>query len=129
MSWLVLFGAIVCEVAGTLTLNGVAVTAGQSISAADLVAGNLVFAPAAGAIGATYASFTFQVQDNGGTANGGLNTDATPRKLTVNVTSFNAAPVGTPTTVTMAKNTSFTFTQANFGFTDPDDVPGNFLLE
>src|SRR5262245_15597272 len=56
--------------AGTLTDNGVAVAAGQFVSAADLASGFLRFTPAAGASGAPYASFTFQVQDDGGTANG-----------------------------------------------------------
>jgi hypothetical protein len=58
---------------GTLRLSGVAVTAGQSIPAASL--GSLVYAPAANGAGAGYASFTFQVQDNGGTAKGGVDLD------------------------------------------------------
>jgi Ca2+-binding RTX toxin-like protein/alpha-tubulin suppressor-like RCC1 family protein len=49
--------------AGSLTLNGVAVTAGQLVSAADLAAGQLVFTPAANANGAGYASFGFKVSD------------------------------------------------------------------
>ena len=49
--------------AGSLTNNGVAVTAGQSITLADITAGSLVFTPAPNANGAGYASFTFQVQD------------------------------------------------------------------
>jgi hypothetical protein len=44
-------------------LNGVAVTAGQVISVADLSAGKLVFTPAANANGAGYASFGFKVSD------------------------------------------------------------------
>ena len=59
---------------GTLTNNGAAVTSGQSVSAADIAAGLLRFTPVAGANGAGYASFTFQVQDDGGTANGGVDT-------------------------------------------------------
>jgi hypothetical protein len=55
--------------AGSLTLSGAAVSAGQSISLADIVGGNLQFSAAAGATGAGYAAFTFQVQDDGGTAN------------------------------------------------------------
>ena len=51
-------------------------TAGQSISVANINSGNLKFAPAANANGAGYASFTFQVQDDGGTANGGVDLDA-----------------------------------------------------
>ena len=44
--------------AGQLLLNGVAVTAGQSVAAAEIAAGHLTFAPAANANGAGYTSFT-----------------------------------------------------------------------
>ncbi len=81
--------------AGALKLSGVAVTAGQSISVADISAGNLKFSPAANANGVAYASFTFQVQDDGGTANGGVDLDTTPNTLTINVTPVNDAPVAT----------------------------------
>ena len=40
-------------------------------------------------------SFTFQVQDNGGTANGGVDLDASPNTITFNVTAVNDAPVDT----------------------------------
>src|SRR6202012_5725222 len=86
--------------AGILTDNGTAVTAGQFVSVSDITGGRLAFAPAANANGAGYASFTFQVQDDGGTAGGGSNLDPTPNTLTVNVTSVNDAPVGTSGTVT-----------------------------
>ena len=69
--------------AGSLTLNGVAVAAGTSIAAGAL--GGLRFTPVAGASGDGYASFTFQVQDNGGTANGGVDTDPTPNTVAFNV--------------------------------------------
>ncbi len=59
---------------GTLELNGVAVTAGQSIAASEIDAGHLVYVPAAGG-GDT--SFSFQVQDDGGRANGGQDTSGT----------------------------------------------------
>ena len=62
--------------AGSLTLSGVAVTAGQTITVANINSGNLKFAPVANANGAGYASFTFQVQDDGGTANSGVDLDA-----------------------------------------------------
>ena len=80
---------------GSLKLSGVAVTAGQFITVANINAGNLKFTPAANANGASYASFTFQVQDDGGTANGGVDLDTSARTMTVNVTSVNDAPVGT----------------------------------
>src|SRR6185369_7307449 len=61
------------------------------------------------------------VQDDGGTANSGIDLDASARTMTVNVTSVNDAPVGTNTTVTTLEDTVYTFTAANFGFTDPVD--------
>jgi VCBS repeat-containing protein len=78
---------------GVLTLGGSAVRAGQQIAAADI--DQLVFTPAANANGVAYGSFTFQVVDNGGTANGGVNTDASPNTFTVNVTPVNDAPINT----------------------------------
>src|SRR5207344_825757 len=113
--------------AGTLTDNGVAVTAGQFIPVADIVAGLLKFTPAANANGAAYASFTFQVQDNGGTANGGVDLDQSPNTITVNVTSVNDAPAGTDKTITTLEDTTYTFTAADFGITDLNDNPANAL--
>ncbi|MAT50657.1 MAG: hypothetical protein CMK32_05685, partial [Porticoccaceae bacterium] len=86
--------------AGSLTYNGLAVTAGDEIAVADL--GNLVFTPAADANGTGYASFTFQVRDDGGTANGGINLDATANTITFDVTAQNDAP----TTTGLADQTS-----------------------
>ncbi|MDI1227824.1 MAG: cadherin-like domain-containing protein, partial [bacterium] len=114
--------------AGTLTLNGSAVTAGQVVSAANIASGLLRFTPAANANGAGYANFTFQVRDDGGTANGGVDTDASPNTMTVNVTSVNDAPAGTDTAVTTLEDTQYTFTTANFGFSDTSDTPANALL-
>ncbi|WP_283939434.1 retention module-containing protein [Pseudomonas sp. R3.Fl] len=71
--------------AGSLTFDGVAVTQGQVIAAADL--GKLAFTPAANANGNNYASFTFSVKDSNGAF------DSTPNKLTVNVTPVNDNPV------------------------------------
>ena len=82
--------------AGSLKLNGTVVAAGQTISAANIVSGLLTFTPAAGASGANYASFTFQVQDSGGTADGGTDLDPTPNTVTVNVQSVNSLPVAVP---------------------------------
>ena len=78
--------------AGTLRNNGVAVTAGQTISIADINAGKLAFQAALNANGAAYAQFSFQVQDNGGTTAGGVDLDQTPNTLTVNVTPVNDTP-------------------------------------
>ena len=47
--------------------------------------GLLAFTPAANANGTGYASFTFQVQDDGGVANSGTDTDLTAKTMTINV--------------------------------------------
>src|SRR5439155_1670848 len=108
--------------AGSLTNNGVAVTAGQFVSAADITAGKLKFSPAANANGAGYASFTFQVQDDGGTAHSGVDLDQSANTLTIDVTSVNDAPAGTNNTVSVLEDGSYTFAAADFGFTDPTDA-------
>ena len=70
--------------------------------------------PAANANGTPYTTFTFQVQDDGGTANGGVDLDQSPNTMTVNVTSVNDAPAGTDTAVTTDEDVTYTFTTANF---------------
>ncbi|PSJ38892.1 tandem-95 repeat protein [Allosphingosinicella deserti] len=79
--------------AGTLKLNGVDVTLNQFITAADITGGLFTFVPAPDAFGAGYASFNFQVRDNGGTAGGGVDTDASANTITIDVLADNIAPV------------------------------------
>ncbi|MGQ0598680.1 tandem-95 repeat protein, partial [Aquabacterium sp.] len=113
--------------AGSLTLNGVAVSANDVILASDIAAGRLQLSPVANASGAGYSSFGFRVQDDGGTANGGVNLDATTRTMTLDVTPVNDAPAGADKTVTTNEDTSYVFSASDFGFTDPDDSPANTL--
>src|SRR6185369_4040989 len=99
-------------IAGALTLNGTAVTAGQVVAAADF--GNLAFAPAHDANGTAYASFTFSVKDSGG------DFDLAPNTITINVTPVNDPPTGTDKTVTVNEDSSYSFAAADFGFGDVD---------
>ncbi len=112
---------------GTLTNNGTNVAAGQFVSVADINAGLLKFAPATNKSGAAYATFTFQVQDDGGTTNGGIDTDPSAKTITINVTSVNDAPSGVSKTINVPKNTSYTFGTSDFGFSDSNDSPANTL--
>ena len=80
--------------AGSLTLSGSGFAAGTEVAVADITAGNLDFTPAAGASGTPYASFTFQVRDDGGTANGGVDVSAA-ETFTITVNPVNDAPVFT----------------------------------
>ena len=79
---------------GTLTLvtdaNAVPVVLNQVINATDVP--GLVFTPALNANGSNYASFSFKVQDNGGTANGGVDLAPAANTITVNVTAVDDAP-------------------------------------
>jgi VCBS repeat-containing protein len=113
---------------GSLANNGSAVNSGDTISIADINAGHLVFTPAANVNGAGAASFTFQVKDDGGIANGGVDTDPTPNSFSFNITAVNDAPAGTDKTVTGFENQSYTFAASDFGFTDPNDTPANAFL-
>ncbi|MDB5804566.1 MAG: hypothetical protein JWN73_1888 [Betaproteobacteria bacterium] len=114
--------------AGALTLNGAAVAAGQFVSAADIAAGKLIFTPGAGNSGASYAAFTFQVQDDGGTVAGGNDLDPSAKTLAINVAPVNDAPVGAAGTVNTLEDTPYTFTLTDFAFSDPSDTPANALL-
>lgn len=70
---------------GTLELNNIAVTAGQEISVTDINDSKLTYTPVTSGSGAPYTTFTFQVKDNGGTSNSGVDLDPTVRTLTINV--------------------------------------------
>ena len=88
---------------GSLTLNGVAVAANSVVPVANIQAGQLRYAPAVNGFGTNYSSFDFQVVDNGGTANGGVDTDATPNKMSFNVSSTD---VTSPTVVGVYVNST-----------------------
>ena len=106
---------------GALLLNTVAVMTGQVISAADIAAGRLVFAPALNGNGAPYASFTFSVQDTAGAF------DAAPNTLTLSVTPVNDAPVAVNDTVASTdEDTPAVISQASLLLNDTD-ADGNTL--
>lgn len=77
---------------GAIKLNGVAITGTQFVTATDIGDGKLTFVPDADEFASPYATFTFQVRDNGGTTNGGLDTDQSANTITINVTPDNQVP-------------------------------------
>jgi hypothetical protein len=110
---------------GSLKLNGVSVSAGQYVAVADINLGRFTFTTAENGNGASYASFTFQVQDDGGTANLGIDLDPTPNTITFNVAAANDPPVvgaltDTPDPVTVGESITLTAT----GVADPFDAGG-----
>ena len=108
---------------GTIKLSGVNVTAGQTVSAANITSALLTYAPVGNANGTGYTSFTFQVQDNGGIANGGIDLDASPNTITFNVTAVNDAPVNSvPATQSTLPNTAKVFSTGNGNLISISDV-------
>ncbi|WRH68813.1 MAG: Ig-like domain-containing protein [Planktothrix sp. GU0601_MAG3] len=103
---------------GSLTLNGTPVDAGNSVTVSDITSGKLKFTPAPNDNGNNYANFTFQVQDDGGIANGGVNLDPVANTITINVTPVNDAPSGADKTVSTNEDIDYTFTVNDFGFSD-----------
>jgi VCBS repeat-containing protein len=65
--------------------GGEAITAPNSVSTTIIDNGRVKFQPVAGASGAGYATLDFQVVDDGGTANGGADTDPTANTITIDV--------------------------------------------
>ncbi|RYD67009.1 MAG: VCBS repeat-containing protein, partial [Sphingomonadales bacterium] len=68
------------------------VSAGDTISAADIAAGLLVFTPYPDENGTSYDSLTFYVQDDGGTDDGGSDTSSAVNTVTFDVTPVNDTP-------------------------------------
>ncbi|HXE40095.1 MAG TPA: retention module-containing protein, partial [Azonexus sp.] len=83
--------------AGSLTINGVPVTVGQIIAAADLA--QLVYTPAANASGAPYTGFDFSVQDSSGAF------ATTPNHITLTVAPVDDASLLAPDSQTVTEDT------------------------
>jgi VCBS repeat-containing protein len=107
--------------AGSLLLNGVPVTAGTVVSAADIAAGSLVFTPAANGNGSPYASIGFSVQDSAGAF------DAAPNSFTLNVTPVNDAPIANDDLDSTAINNAVLI-NVKSNDTDTDDTPSQLSV-
>ena len=99
--------------AGTLALDGTAVTADQEIAASDL--GKLTYTPPADANDPGYASFTFKVSD-------GTSESAAPYTVTIDVTAVNDAATGAPT-ITGTARVGQVLTAEASGIADVDGLP------
>ena len=86
------FGTINLIGGGTLQNNGVNVTSGSAVPVSDILLGRLRYTPPADQHASPQITIAFQVQDNGGTDNGGVDTDPTPKTLSINVNSISDGP-------------------------------------
>lgn len=95
-----------------------------TLTAVNTALNGMSFTPTANFSGA--ASLQIVSDDQGNTGTGGPLTDTDSVNITVNA--LNDPPAGTDNTVSTAEDTAYTFTAADFGFTDPNDTPPNTLL-
>jgi hypothetical protein len=91
--------------------NFTAVVVNQRIAATDI--GNLRFTPAINANGNDYTSFSFAVQDDGGTDDGGVDTSSIDQTITFKVTPVNDAPTLT-SVATLQDFTEDTYKEITF---------------
>ena len=106
---------------GTLTLNGVDVTANQSVTKAQLDAGSLVYTPAAHGFGSGYARFQFRV-------GGGSEESSFAYWMTIDVTGENDPATGAPT-ISGTAEVGQTLTASITGIADPEGVPSAFTYQ
>ena len=116
---LALVEVVTLPLAGTLTLDGAAVTVNKDVAVADI--DKLVFTPAANGNGTGYASFTFKVSD------GTVKSDSA-YTMTVNVTAVNDAATGLPTIGGTAR-VGATLTAATTDIADADGLPASFSYQ
>ncbi|MCP1626893.1 retention module-containing protein [Pseudomonas nitroreducens] len=99
--------------AGSLTLNGQSVTAGQVIAVSLLA--SLVYTPVANAAGNAYATLKFSVQDS----HDGFSSSSST--LTFNVTPVNDAPLSADASASIYAGKTYTFGTKDFAFSDTAD--------
>ncbi|OED39544.1 hypothetical protein AB833_15070, partial [Chromatiales bacterium (ex Bugula neritina AB1)] len=107
--------------AGQLTVDGVAVSVGSNLSAAQLDAGALVYTPVPNGNGLAHATFDFQVRDDAGTDNGGVDLSVSSYTLTFDVAAVSDAPFGTDIRLSQLEDSTYTLKTSDFGFIDPAD--------
>ena len=116
-------------VSGSLQLNGSPVTAGQRIDIAQLSSGNLIYLPDANFNGID--SLAFQAVDDGGNANGGVDTDITANTINIEITPINDPPVvsGTLPDITINENVTGVFSLDSGIFSDIDNGNLDFMVQ
>src|SRR5437667_11631822 len=87
----------------------------------SLSGNNVTYTPTANFNGGD--TLTMNTDDLGHNGSGGALTDTDT--VAIAIVSVNDAPAGTNNTVTFNEDTSYTFSAADFGFTDPNDSPAN----
>ncbi|MCP5012902.1 MAG: hypothetical protein GY942_23235, partial [Aestuariibacter sp.] len=100
--------------------GGETLIATDVVSVTDITSGKLKFKAAANANGIGYDLFTFQVQDDGGVVNGGVDTDQSANTITIDVTGVNDAPTAADNSVSTNEDTTYIFSATDFSYSDID---------
>ena len=103
---------------GALTLDGTEVTANQSVTRANIDAGELVFTPVENANGDDHARFTFKVSD-------GTEESPSTYMMTIDVTPVNDPATGTPS-ISGREEVDHTLSADTSGLADIDGLPDSF---
>nr|WP_230853533.1 VCBS domain-containing protein [Vibrio harveyi] len=97
---------------GLLTLNGLAVTANQQVSKAELDAGHLTFTPVKNQSGTNYAHFEFSANDG--------HQDSASASMIIDVNAINDVPTVGSSFTSLLEDTPHNFTKADFKYADVD---------
>ena len=108
---------------GSLEYNGSGFTVGNYVTAVDIDLGLLVYVPANNDTGVAADTFQFEVQDDGGTASGGSNRDASFNTITFDITADNDAPTGA-LSISGTATQGQTLTADASGIADADGLGG-----
>jgi hypothetical protein len=123
IAWATAISAGPADESGQSVGFNVAVVSGGALFSAlptVSVAGQLIFTPAANASGT--ATFNVTLQDNGGTANGGIDTSA-PVVLTITINAVDDAPVSVNDAATVVEDAAATAVDVLANDTDIDGGP------
>jgi hypothetical protein len=122
-------GTIYYDPDGAGIITPVALSAGDTMTAAGLTAGSYYYLPNQDYNGSD--SFTFAVQDDGTTANGGVDTDQSPNTYSFSIDAVNDAPVNhAPASVNASEDIAFGFTGGNqVSVSDVDIGAGTLSVE
>ena len=92
---------------------------GESITTADIAAGRLEYRSQADGYGTAYDTFTYRVKDDGGTANGGIDTGVIALK-TVDVSGTNDPPALSVGAISLLRGGIHTIDRSNIEAVDAD---------
>ena len=108
--------------AGDLVISNNPVVVGDFISINDIDDGNFVLIPMPGELDSTFSGFDYQVRDNGGTVNGGADTDATSNRIDFNFVGVNDAPQIITSAASVDEGDEIVITEEYLSGFDPDDT-------